>query len=112
MTTAESPGKSWPLFLAISGYLILRCLWRVFVPGAGWPVPPWHYLSMASDVLLLVMLIVLKSRLAPLVADDDSRRKLSDIAIWGGSIAGVILLLIRFTSEAAWWTGHLRDGNL
>jgi hypothetical protein len=111
MTTAESQGKSWPLFLAVAGYLVLRCLWRLFVPGGGWPVPPWHYLSMASDILLLVVLIVLRSRLAPVLADDPSRRRLADIAAWGGSIAGFLLLAIRFTSEAAWWTGHFRHGG-
>jgi hypothetical protein len=28
---------------------------------------------------------------------------------WFGLIAGVGSLLIRFTGDAAWWTGHLRN---
>ena len=36
---------------------------------------------------------------------------------WGGWLfglgvaAGIIMLLLRFTSEHAWWTGHLRGGG-
>ena len=29
--------QSWPLFLFISGYLILRFLWAAFVPGSVAP---------------------------------------------------------------------------
>jgi hypothetical protein len=95
---AESAGgaKAPITFPVIACLLIVDCLWRLVAPGGLWPVSPWHYLSMGVDLLLLIA--------PPYIR-------------WGGWLfglgvgAGVIMLLLRFTSEHAWWTGHLRGGG-
>jgi lipid-A-disaccharide synthase-like uncharacterized protein len=108
MTTANQQGKSVPtVFWFISIYLIVRFLWAVLVPGGEWPVSPSHYISMGIDLLLLVALFGLRSRLSEV--PDNSRRATATILFWFGVVAGVGLLLIRFTSDAAWWTGHLTN---
>jgi hypothetical protein len=110
----KSGQKSWPLLCCISIYVILRFLSAVFLRGGSWPLPPWHYVAMITDVVLLVMLIVLNSNVnAAFTLEDrsnpaNSRRTLQGFLFWFGVIAAVGLLLIRFTSDAAWWTGHLR----
>jgi hypothetical protein len=61
MTTGtRQQSFSWKLFLGISIYLIARFLWRIVVAGGGWPLPPWHYISMGIDVALLVALISMR----------------------------------------------------
>ena len=66
---------------------------------------------MGVDLLLLIGLIALwRSYPAPTPDAPPYVR-------WGGSIfglgvaAGIITLLVRFTSDHAWWTGHLRGGG-
>ena len=106
MSELASPGKTWPVFLLICAYLILQCLWRLFTPGGSWPMPPWHYVSMASDVLLWAVMIGLKSQLTPLIAYDRSRARLANTLFWSAFLAGIIMILLRLTSDSAWWTGH------
>jgi hypothetical protein len=96
---------------AIACLLIADCVWRLVTPGGPWPVSPWRYLSMGVDLLLLAGLIALwRSYPAPTPDAPPHVR-------WGGSLfglgiaAGVIVLLLRFTSDHAWWTGHLRGGG-
>jgi hypothetical protein len=110
---AESAGgaKAPITFPVIACLLIVDCLWRLVAPGGPWPVSPWHYLSMGVDLLLLIGLVALwRSYPAPTPDAPPYIR-------WGGWLfglgvgAGVIMLLLRFTSEHAWWTGHLRGGG-
>jgi hypothetical protein len=110
---AESAGGAKaPITLpVIACLLIVDCLWRLVTPGGPWPVTPWHYVSMGVDLLLLIGLITLwRSYPAPTPDAPPYVR-------WGGSIfglgvaAGIIMLLVRFTRDHAWWTGHLRCGG-
>jgi hypothetical protein len=103
--TMEAPqgNSSRTLFLLMALYLILMFLWRAIVPGGGWPLPPWHYISMGIDVVLVGCLIALRSR----QSDAEPRSQASTTLFWLGVTAGIGSLLIRFTGEGAWWTGHL-----
>ena len=99
--------QEWLIYLALTGIMIARLLWRVFVPGGGWPLSPVHYMSMAFDLATLSGLLVLKSRLEHALASHDQRKQWLKLLFWPGVVAGAGLLLIRLTSKAAWWTGHL-----
>ena len=101
-TDARQGSSSRTVFLLIALYLIVRFLWRAIIPGGGWPLPPWHYISMGIDVVLVGCLVVLRSRQSDLESSDRASTPL----FWLGLIAGVGSLLIRFTGEGAWWTGH------
>jgi hypothetical protein len=66
---------------------------------------------MGVDLLLLIGLVALwQSYPAPTPEAAPHVR-------WGGSLfglgaaAGLIMLLLRFTSDHAWWTGRLRGGG-
>ena len=59
---------------------------------------------------LLVGVIGARSQLFAKLPEMDSRRPIAGILFVAAVISGVGLLLIRFTSDQAWWTGHLRDG--
>ena len=113
-TNYKSGQKAFPLLVAVAAYVIFRFLWAVFTPGGSWPLPPWHYVSMTTDIVLLVMIVVLNSNANTAFTLEDrrnpasSRRTLQGFMFWFGVIAAIGLLLIRFTSDAAWWTGHLR----
>ena len=108
----SASGAKAPITLpAIACLLIVDCVWRLVTPGGPWPVSPWHYLSMGVDLLLIVGLVALwRSYPAPTPDAPPYVR-------WGGWLfglgfaAGIIMLLLRFTSDHAWWTGHLRGGG-
>ncbi len=106
MSELASPGKTWPVFLLLCAYLILQCLWRLFTPGGSWPMPPWHYVSMASDVLIWAVMIGLKSQITPQIAGDRSRARLGNILFGAAFVSGIIMIALRLTSDSAWWTGH------
>ena len=111
MTTSTQPNTStWRIYQFVSIYLFLRFLWAVAVPGGEYPMPPWHYVDMGVDLLLLGCVVVLRSQIFAAAPHDDPRRSTGNILFGLGLVAGVGLLLIRFTSNAAWWTVHLRSG--
>lgn len=101
------PGYVWPLFLAVSGVLILRFLWAVLVTGGGWPLSPVHYMAMAADLGMTVGVIGVRAQLMAGGGPEEDRRRIVAVLFPLALIAGAGLLLIRFTSDAAWWTGHL-----
>ena len=110
---AESAGgaKAPITSRVIACLLIVNCLWRLVAPGGPWPVTPWNYVSMGVDLLLLIGLVALwRSYPAPTPDAPPHVR-------WGSWLfglevaAGIIMLLLRFTTEHAWWTGHLRGGG-
>ena len=59
---------------------------------------------------LIVGLVGTHKALAKEFDPDDSRWSTAKMLYWGAIVGGVGMLLIRFTSNAAWWTGHLRYG--
>lgn len=103
----ERPSRAWLFFLIISAALVLRFLWAVIVPGGGWPLSPVHYMHMAADLLMTVGVFGLRAQLGPDLDADDGRRRVAGILFPAAVISGIGLLVIRFTSDAAWWTGHL-----
>ena len=106
MTKTE---KSPILFPLIAAYLILKCLWRLFLRSGSWPLPPWHYISMASDVLLLVVLLALKPSVPEPTQQSPIYARYPNALFWCAVTAGVVMILLRFTSDHGWWTGHLRN---
>lgn len=96
-----------PIYYIIGAWLILKMLWSVFTPGGEWPLPPAHYLSMAIVVAMSAAIVFGRSKLlraSNISADNKGRVKL---LFWPALASGIILIGIRFTSDAAWWTGHL-----
>jgi hypothetical protein len=66
---------------------------------------------MGVDLLLLIGLIALW-RSYPAPTPDAPPLVRSGAWLFGlGVAAGIIMLLLRFASEHAWWTGHLRMGG-
>jgi hypothetical protein len=71
----------------------------------------WNYVSMGVDLLLLIGLVALwRSYPAP-TPDAPPHVRWGSWLFGLGVAAGIIMLLLRFTTEHAWWTGHLRGGG-
>jgi hypothetical protein len=83
------------LSFVFAGLLIFWFLYRVVVPAHEYPIRPEQVLTMLFEVGLLIGLFGAKSKLPAWL-------------FWAALVCGVGLFLIRFTSDAAWWTGHLR----
>ena len=110
---AESAGgaKAPITSRVIACLLIVNCLWRLVAPGGPWPVTPWNYVSMGVDLLLLIGLVALwRSYPAP-TPDAPPHVRWGSWLFGLGVAAGIIMLLLRFTSEHACWTGHLKGGG-
>ena len=82
------------LFFLVSCLLIGDFLYSVLVPAHEYPMRAEQVLTIGLDLGLVIGLFGLR---------DQGPKPL----FWTAMIAGVCLLLIRFTSDAAWWTGHL-----
>lgn len=106
--STRSNATSWKIYQALSIYLVLRFLWAIFTPGGEYPMPPWHYVSMGINLVLLACVLLMRPGLFPEQGYNDPRAGWANVLFGLGLIAGVGLLGIRFTSNAAWWTGHLR----
>ncbi|WEZ85888.1 hypothetical protein P6U16_23140 (plasmid) [Rhizobium sp. 32-5/1] len=97
-----------PIALAvISGYLILRCLWRVFIPGSEYALPPWPILSLIFDTLLMASLFIFKPQVPVARPDDPVQIRYATPLFMGGIVATAIMVLIRISSDKGWWTGHM-----
>ncbi len=110
MAAADTGGKAPTALAVISAYIILRCLWKVFIPATGYSMPPWPVLTLIFDILLLVPLFVLKPQVPAAGPGSPFQVRYATPLFIGGIVATVILVLIRFSSEAGWWTGHLMYG--
>lgn len=85
--------KSLPFILA--GLLILYFLNCVFVPAHEYPMRPEQVMTMVLEAAMIAGLIGLRK----------------ELPLWLFIVAllcGAGLFLIRFDSDAAWWTGHIR----
>lgn len=97
-----------PIALAVvSGYLILHCLWRVFIPGREYSLPPWPVVSLVFDVLVMTSLFVIKPQVPVAGPDDPAHLRFATPLFVGGIVATLVMVLIRFSSNKGWWTGHL-----
>jgi hypothetical protein len=110
MAATTDPGKAWTTFLVITGYLLLRVLWALFVPSGSWPLSPTHFLAMAIDFGLVLGMVGTRRQLLAVLPQNDSRRTLAGVMFAAGIMGGICMFLIRISSDHGWWTGRLRDG--
>jgi len=90
-------GIDWPAWLGLLAacYLIAVFLWRLLVRGEEYDRPLVLYMTIASDLGMLVGLAAF-------------RRTIPIWLFWTGMVSGIGLFVIRFSSKHAWYTGHLR----
>jgi hypothetical protein len=69
--------------------------YRVIVPAHEYMMRPEQIMSMVFDAGMIAGLVATRSRLPQWL-------------FWLALVCGLGLFAIRFTSDAAWWTGHLR----
>jgi hypothetical protein len=87
-------GRSRVLFFVLSCYLIGTFLYRTLTPAHEYALRSEQLLTIGLDCLAVIGLAGLRAQgPKPL--------------FWTALLAGICLLLIRFTSDASWWTGHL-----
>lgn len=106
MAEPTKPDSTWIAGMIVAGVLILRFVWGAFVPGGEWPVSPAHYLAMAIDAGLLIGLVGMRKEISA-TSRAAAQPGLTRALFICGVASGIGLLLIRFTSDRAWWTGHL-----
>jgi len=104
--TRPRPAARW-LYQLLILWLFLRFASGAFLPGGDWPLPPAHYVAMGTDLLLLLAVVGIGLKLFR--SPDDPRSASASLLLAVGVVSGLGLLGIRFTSEAAWWTGHFRN---
>ncbi len=110
MTDSNTQAKAPIALAAVSGYLILRCLWRVFIPATEYSLPPWPLLSIIFDILVMISLFILKPQVPSGGPDAPIHVRYATPLFIGGIVATAIMVLIRFSSDSGWWTGHLMYG--
>jgi hypothetical protein len=108
--TAEVPAKKsapkYGTFAFLALYLVLALLWRGFTTANEYDSVPVVTMTIAFDVLCVIALVAVRIQIKRALPDNplpDAAQLLFVVAL----LAGVGLLVIRFTSDASWWTGHL-----
>jgi hypothetical protein len=102
----ERGAPSYTSFFCLAFYLVLIFLWRLFATANEYDSKSMVSLSIGLDILCLVGLIAARVQI---------KRALPGESLSGGAqvmfilalVAGIGLLVIRLTSDASWWTGHL-----
>ena len=94
-------------FFIISGYLILTAARRLFVTASEYPPREAQILEMVIDGGALICLIGFWVTVSKTIKRDDKAAVPLALLFLVALVAGVALFGIRFTSDAAWWTGHL-----
>jgi hypothetical protein len=93
-TTSVDGSRNRTIALVLPCYLIATLLWRALVPAHEMPLRDVQVLEIVLDIMAVVGLIGMKARIArPL--------------FWTALAAGVLLFVIRLSSDTSWWTGHL-----
>ncbi len=109
MTAAPAANpKNWYIFLFICFFLIAQLLWRLFAVAHEYPGRSAQVLEMVLDAMMVAGIFGLRIQLLAAMPDSDGRKSFGGVLSIAAIVAGVGLFLIRFTSDAAWWTGHLR----
>lgn len=80
--------------LLFAAMLMFMFGFRVLTPAHEYMMRAELYLIMALDAGILIGLI-------------GTRAKLPAWLFWTALVCGLGLFAIRFTSDSAWWTGHL-----
>jgi hypothetical protein len=101
--------REWLLFVLVCVYIVLQFLWRAFTRAGEWPLPPYHYLSMALDLALIVVAVMLFSALGKRQPEGGGQRAARVILFVPALLAGIGMFVIRFSSDVGWWTGHIRN---
>lgn len=107
--TSSSKPLPWTTFRVIAALLIVTFVYRLCIPGGEYGSRGVVILDIILNVGLLVGLYGTKRTLGQ-QAPDDERWKVGTPLYWAALICGIGLLVIRFTSSSAWWTGHLMQG--
>jgi hypothetical protein len=108
MPSTSGSSRNWNIFRIISAYMMLLFLWRLFVPAHEYSMRTEQVLDIIINIGLIVGLVGTHRALAREFDHDDSRWSTANMLYWGAMVGGVGMLLIRLTSDAAWWTGHFR----
>ncbi|MDO9411586.1 MAG: hypothetical protein Q7T81_03295 [Pseudolabrys sp.] len=93
-TPAQPTGFNKFLPWLLPALLIGNFLWRTLTTAHEYPSRGVQVMQMVIDAGLTIGLFGIKSRMQPWL-------------FWLALICGLGLFAIRFTSDAAWWTGHL-----
>jgi hypothetical protein len=107
MAEQGSQSRAAIALAVVSGFLIFRCLWRVFIPGTEYALPPWPLVSVIFDILVMVALFIIKPMVPAATTDSPALVRHATALFIGGIIATAIMVLIRVSSDRGWWTGHL-----
>lgn len=94
--TATAKSRRDGLFIFISVVLIGTLLYRVVAVAHEYPMRTAQVMTMLFDAGMILGIIGMKPKEGGLAA-----------LFWVALAAGIGLFAIRFTSDAAWWTGHL-----
>jgi hypothetical protein len=110
MSDNTSPQRSsWWIFVVLSLYLLGQALWRVLGTGGEWPRPMMRNIEIGLDALLAVLVVILFTQVREQLPSGDSRRIVANVLVVAAVIAALAMFAIRFTSEAGWATGFLRN---
>ncbi|MEZ2333096.1 hypothetical protein AB6802_25525 [Mesorhizobium sp. RCC_202] len=103
-----SSGKPlpWTTFRVIAALLIVTFVYRLCIPSHEYDSRGVVILDIVLNIGLLVGLWGTRRTLSQQGPNDD-RWKVGAPLYWAALISGIGLLMIRFTSNSAWWTGHL-----
>jgi len=96
----------WTTFRVIAALLIVTFVYRLSIPSHEYDSRGVVILDIVLNIGLLVGLFGTKRTLSQKAPDDD-RWQVGTPLYWAALTSGVGLLLIRFTSDSGWWTGHL-----
>lgn len=99
--------KNWYLYLFICFFLIVQLLWRLFAVAHEYPSRSTQILEMVLDAAMVVAVFGMRGQILAAMPEGDGRKGLVQALFVVAAIAGIGLFLIRFTGDAAWWTGHL-----
>ena len=99
----------WTTLRVIAALLIVTFVYRLCIPGGEYGSQGIVVLDILLNIGLLVGLYGTRRTLVR-EAPGDERWKVGTPLYWAALISGIGLLLIRFTSSSAWWTGHLMSG--
>ena len=92
--SATSSDNGRITFFLLSCYLIANFLYRTLTPAHEYAMRTEQIMTIGLDLLCVVGLIGMRARgPKPL--------------FWVALLSGIGILLIRFNSDASWWTGHL-----
>jgi hypothetical protein len=83
-----------PFRFVYASLLIVWFLYSVFVTAHEYPMRPEQVITMLIEAAVLFGLV-------------RSRSEIPAWLFWIALACGVGLFAIRFTGDAAWWTGHL-----